>query len=133
MPAVTTDAMWEPHEIGTLSWEQSMFVDIAGTGKPGLVGVRPGDTTADFGWFEPTPTGNWPFHVIGPAPAGNIGYVWEHGLGAGLNLTPGTGWNLIFRSGWFTSPAGGPASGPWVKHAFDFSNDGAIPGGSHHL
>src|SRR5882672_10080733 len=42
MPAVTTDTTWESHEIGTLSWEQSMFVDIAGTGKPGLVGVRPG-------------------------------------------------------------------------------------------
>jgi hypothetical protein len=134
MPAVNTDTMWEQHEIGTLSWEQSMFVDIAGTGKPGLVGVRPGVApNADFGWFEPTPTGNWPFHVIGPAGAGSIDYVWEHGLGAGMNVTPGTGWNLIFRSGWFTPPAGGPTSGPWVKHAFDFSNDGAIPGGSHHL
>jgi hypothetical protein len=126
-PAVNTDAAWTQHEIGTLLWEQSMFVDIAGTGKPGLVGVS---DTGNFGWFDPSTTSPWPFHVIAPG-AGT--YAWEHGLGAGMNVTAGTGMNFIMRTGWFTPPAGGPLSGPWTKHAYDFSNDGQIPGGSHHL
>jgi hypothetical protein len=41
--------------------------------------------------------------------------------------------NFIMRTGWFTPPAGGPMSGPWTKHTYDFSNDGQIPGGSHLL
>jgi hypothetical protein len=126
-PTVNGDAAWEQHEIGTLLWEQSMFVDIAGTGKPGLVGVS---DAGNFGWFDPSTTSPWPFHIIAPG-AGT--YPWEDGLGAGMNVTPGTGMNFIMRTGWFTPPAGGPLSGPWVKHVYDFSNDGQIPGGSHLL
>jgi hypothetical protein len=126
-PSVNTDTAWSQHEISTLLWEQSQFVDISGTGKPGLVGV---DTNGNFGWWDPTATSPWPFHVIA---TGGGTYPWEHGLGTGMNVTAGTGMNFIMRTGWFTPPAGGPLSGPWTKHAYDFSNDGQIPGGSHHL
>jgi len=123
MPALAASGNqnWEKHPIGTLIWEQSGFTEIGGKGVWGLVGASNGN----FGWFEPSATGPWPFHVI-TGGAGN--YAWEHGIGYGMDVTAGTGMNFINRNGWFTPPAAGPTSGPWTAHAQAFTN-GA--GGSH--
>jgi len=69
MPAVETDMNWPKSLIATLSWEQSAFVDMAGKGVPGLVGV----TNGGFGWLDPGTNSPWTFHMIGGA-----GGLWEH-------------------------------------------------------
>jgi hypothetical protein len=111
MPAVVTDANWPKSLIATLSWEQSAFVDMAGKGVPGLVGV----TNGGFGWLDPGTNSPWTFHAIGGA-----GGLWEHGIGAG-NLQ-GMGMDFLSRDGWWTPPAAGPTSGPWTMHAQAFKN-----------
>jgi hypothetical protein len=110
MPAVQTDAKWTKGLIGTLSWEQSAFADMAGKGVPGLVGVANGS----FGWFDPGTNSPWTWHVI----AGGAGGLWEHGIGAGK--IDGNNMDFISRDGWWSPPAAGPTSGMWTMHAQAF-------------
>jgi len=74
-PTVGTDAKWTKGLIGTLSWEQVAFADMAGKGVPGLVGVANGS----FGWFDPGTNAPWTWHTVG----GGAGGLWVHGIGAG--------------------------------------------------
>jgi hypothetical protein len=117
MPAVQTDTNWTKTAIGTLTWEQSAFADMAGKGVPGLVGVYNGA----FGWLDPGTNSPWTFHMI----ATTIPGPWEHGIGVGS--IQGSGMDFLSRDGWWTPPAGGPTTGAWTMHpqAFKKGNGGS--------
>jgi hypothetical protein len=120
MPAVQTDANWAKKEIGTLSWEQYAFADMAGKGVPGVVG----ESNGALGWFDPDPVASpWPFHAI--AMADN--YTWNHGIGTG-NILGGSVRDFLNRDGWWSPPAAGPTSGPWTMHSQSFKGAGANGG-----
>ena len=110
-PTVGTDAKWTKGLIGTLSWEQVAFADMAGKGVPGLVGVANGS----FGWFDPGTNSPWTWHTVG----GGAGGLWVHGIGAG-NIDGHM--DYIDHEGWWSPPAGGPTSGPWTHHAYGFGD-----------
>ncbi|HVR63538.1 MAG TPA: VCBS repeat-containing protein [Polyangia bacterium] len=112
MTAVTTDMHWTKGLIGTLSWEQVAFVDMAGKGVPGLVGVANGS----FGWFDPGTNAPWTWHTV----AGGAGGLWVHGIGAGM--VDGKNMDYIAHNGWWSPPAGGPESGPWMAHPYNFGD-----------
>jgi len=112
MPAVQTDTAWAKSAIGTLTWEQSAFADMAGKGVPGVVGVYNGA----FGWLDPGTNSPWTFHMIDMSIVG----PWEHGIGVG-NIQ-GSSMDFLSRDGWWTPPAAGPTSGVWTKHAQAFKN-----------
>jgi FG-GAP-like repeat len=118
MPAVQTDTNWAKRTIGTLTWEQSAFADMAGKGVPGLVGV----TNGEFGWLDPGTNSPWTFHLIAMSIVG----PWEHGLGVG-NIQ-GTSMDFLSRDGWWSPPAGGPTSGSWTMHPQTFKGMGANGG-----
>jgi hypothetical protein len=114
MPAVETDTNWAKSGIGTLSWEQSGFADLAGKGTPALIGVFGGMA----GYADPGTNSPWTFHPITAA-----GGLWEHGIGAG-NID-GKGMDFLDRDGWWSPPAGG--AGAWTGHpeAFKMGNGGS--------
>ena len=110
-PTVGTDAKWTKGLIGTLSWEQVAFADMAGMGVPGLVGVANGS----FGWFDPGAKAPWTWHTVG----GGAGGLWVHGIGAGK--IDGK-MDYIDHEGWWSPPAAGPTSGAWTHHAYGFGD-----------
>jgi hypothetical protein len=117
-PLADTTASWVKTELGTLVLEQSMFADLAGDGKPSIVGAADGQ----FGYFDPTPSGPWRFNAVGQSGA-TIAYAWWHGVGVG-DLDGDAKLDLLTDSGWYTRPASGPRTGPWTKHPQRFKGEG---------
>ncbi len=117
-PITDTDTvLWPKTELGTLVLEQSMFADIAGDGKPSIIGAADGQ----FGFFDVTPSGLWTFNAVGASGA-TIAYAWWHGVGVG-DLDGDSKLDLLTDSGWYTRPAGGPRAGMWTKHPQRFKGD----------